>query len=109
MQRHTRVDETRGNTFVIDAMPSSTGRRAGSLRSLIADFAAGPDTVISHFSLAVAKKEHLDLCYLTVGINLSLPRISGDKGKLGSSAMLDGSRDLRVGLRFILRLLLCAC
>ncbi|KAI0280022.1 hypothetical protein BGY98DRAFT_1095782 [Russula aff. rugulosa BPL654] len=77
-------------------MPSSTGRRAGSLRSLIADFAAGPDTVISHFSLAVAKKEHLDLCYLTVGINLSLPRISGDKGKLGSSAMLDGSRDLRV-------------
>jgi hypothetical protein len=34
---------------------------------------------MTSFSLAVARKEHLGACYLSVGINLSVLRINGIK------------------------------
>src|SRR5258707_15593174 len=43
-----------------------------------------PFQIMSSFSPAVARREHLDACYLIVGINLSVLRISGTRGSLAA-------------------------
>ena len=81
---------------LILAVPASFSH--GPSRSLFTDFAAVPDNVI----LLTGRGEEG-----TLGRELferwnksQRAEDKWDKGKLGSSVMLDGSLDLRVGLRF---------
>jgi len=81
---------------LILAVPASFSH--GPSRSLFADFAAVPDNVI----LLTGRGEEGTLGRLLFDRWNRSQRGEDkwDKGKLGSSVMLDGSLDLRVGLRY---------
>ena len=88
---------------LILAVPASFSH--GPSRSLFADFAAVPDNVI----LLTGRGEEGTLGRILFERWNRSQRTEDkwDKGKLGSSVMLDGSFDLRVGLRFHPAFVIC--
>lgn len=88
---------------LILAVPASFSH--GPSRSLFADFAAVPDNVI----LLTSRGEEGTLGRILFERWNRSQRTEDkwDKGKLGSSVMLDGSFDLRVGLRFYPAFVMC--
>jgi hypothetical protein len=88
---------------LILAVPASFSH--GPSRSLFADFAAVPDNVI----LLTGRGEEGTLGRILFERWNKSQRTEDkwDKGKLGSSVMLDGSLDLRVGLRFYSAFVMC--
>ena len=90
---------------LILAVPASFSH--GPSRLLFADFAAVPDNVI----LLTGRGEEGTLGRMLFDRWNKTQRAEDkwDKGKLGSSVMLDGSLNLRVSLRFRPAFLLCVC